>query len=59
MEIAIIAAVVLLAVNILIVLRIVKSAAAEMSKVSWVAAVLVLPVVAHIAWYLVGPGRPE
>ena len=59
MEIAVVSGFILLVVNILVVLRIARSAAAEISKVTWVAAVLLLPVFAHIAWYLFGPGRPE
>jgi hypothetical protein len=59
MEIAVVSGFILLIVNVLVVLRISQSDAAEISKVTWVAAVLLLPVFAHIAWYLLGPGRPE
>ena len=59
MEIAVVSGSILLVVNILVVLRIAGSGATEIGKVSWVAAVLLLPVFAHIAWYLFGPGRPE
>jgi hypothetical protein len=59
MEIAVVSGFIQLVVKNLVVLRISRSDAAEISKVTWVAAVLLLPVFAHIAWYLFGPGRPE
>ena len=58
MEMAVVSGFILLVVNSLVVLRISRSDAAEVNKVTWVAAVLLLPVFAHIAWYLFGPGRP-
>lgn len=59
MEITVASGFILLVVNILVVLRIARSDVADINKVSWVTAVLLLPVFAHIAWYLFGPGRPE
>ena len=49
---------VLVAVDIWVVYRIARGEGSEIGKVAWVVAILLLPIFAHIAWYLSGPGRP-
>jgi hypothetical protein len=44
-----------LLLNIWAVLKIVGSGASTLSKVIWIAIVLILPIVGVIAWYVFGP----
>lgn len=59
MEIAVILGFLLFIIDVWVVLRIARSESTEISKAMWIATILVLPIFAHIAWYLTGPGRPE
>ena len=58
MEVAVLLGLVLVAVDIWVVYRIARGEGSEIGKVAWVVAILLLPIFAHIAWYLSGPGRP-
>ena len=58
MEIAVLLGLALVAADIWIIYRIAKGGGSDIGKVTWVIAILLLPIFAHIAWYLTGPGRP-
>ena len=59
MEIAVILGFLLFIIDVWVVLRIARSESTEISKAMWIAIILILPIFAHIAWYLSGPGRPD
>ena len=46
---------VVLLLNIWAILKIVGSGASTLSKVVWIAIVLILPIIGFIAWFVLGP----
>lgn len=46
----------ILVADVYAILKIAQSSAETLVKVAWIVAVLVLPVLGLIAWYLFGPG---
>lgn len=50
---------VILVADVYAVLKIAQSGAGTGNKALWIAIVVVLPVLGLIAWYLLGPGRPD
>ena len=59
MEIAALLGFVLVIIDIWVIARIAKCNASEIRKATWVAVILLLPLFAHVVWYLTGPGRPD
>ena len=59
MEVTGLLGVIILIADIYAVLKIAQSSATDGKKALWIAAVIVLPVLGLIVWYLMGPGRPE
>jgi cytochrome bd-type quinol oxidase subunit 1 len=58
MELTVVIGALLVIVDVWVVSRIARSKSGEIGKVAWVVAILLLPVIAHVGWYLAGPGRP-
>jgi len=56
MEVGGIFGVLVLFLDVYAILKIVQSSASVAIKAVWIVAVLVLPVIGVIAWYLFGPG---
>ena len=50
---------IILVADVYAVLKITQSPASTGKKALWIAIVVVLPVLGLIAWYLMGPGRPD
>jgi len=50
---------IILVADVYAVLKIAQSPASTGRKSLWIAIVVVLPVLGLIAWYLMGPGRPD
>ena len=59
MEVTGLLGVIILIADVYAVLRIAQSNASDGKKAIWIAAVIVLPVIGLIVWYLMGPGRPD
>jgi len=59
MEVAVIVGFLILILDIWVVWRIFHSSAGHWGKTIWIAVVILLPVFAHVAWYIAGPGRAE
>ena len=50
---------IILVADVYAVLQIAQSDAGNGKKALWIGAVIVLPVLGLIVWYLLGPGRPD
>jgi hypothetical protein len=59
MEIGVFAGFLILAVDLWVVWRITHSAAGHWRKAIWIVSIILAPVIAHVAWYLTGPGKVE
>jgi hypothetical protein len=46
----------ILVADVYAIVKIIQSPAETLAKVAWIVAVLLLPVIGLIAWYLFGPG---
>lgn len=59
MEVNGIIGVIILVADIYAILKIVQSSAGTGVKAAWIAAVILLPVLGVIVWFLFGPGRSQ
>jgi len=59
MEVTGLFGVLVLIADVYAILRIAQSSASTGKKSLWIVAVLLLPVLGVIVWYLMGPGRPD
>lgn len=59
MEVTGLFGILVLIADIYAILNIVRSDASTGKQALWIAAVVLLPVLGVIIWYLMGPGKPE
>ena len=59
MEVTGLFGVLVLIADVYAILRIAQSSSGNGKKAVWIVAVLLLPVLGVIVWYLMGPGRPD
>jgi len=57
MELTGIGALLILIADVYAIVMILQSSAKDIEKLLWVLAVLILPLIGLIVWYLAGPGR--